>query len=351
MNRLKKIKVAMVAPPFGEIGGPEVVVKNLTDALLERKIDVTLFAPADWKTKAKHIPTLEKSLWNMENFKKQTRRSRINLIIESLIKVLFYQDQFDLIHIHSSAYAYNIGRFSKIPCVLSFHNIIITPEYKQIKRVGIYPVALSEYQKGKLNTAAKIWNGVPTKSIKYSLKKGKYLIFVGRLTDQKGVDRAIQIAIKAEKKLLIFGRIGNSPERQEYFRKKIKPYLNKKMIIYKKEVSHERIYQYLRNAEATLLPIRRHEVCPMVIMESLACGTPVIGSRVDPLPELIGKNNKIGIVSNNIKLLVKSVKNIDQFDRNECRRYAEKYFDSSVMADKYIRLYEKIMQSAKHAKR
>lgn len=351
MKKTKKIRVAVVAPPFGDTGGPEVVVQNLTDALVERgDVDVTLFAPADWKTKAKHIPTLEKSLWNMKDFKNQTTAVRSNLIISSQVKILSYQDGFDIVHLHSQKNAYAVAKNLKIPCVLSFHNKITRSVFNQIKETDTITVSLSKTQKKDFSTSSSVWNGVPVKKKGYCLEKGKYLISVGRLTDQKGIDVAIKIAKKTNKKLLIFGRIGNSKERQTYFNKKIKPFLDGKRIIYKGEVANEKIYNYLKNAEALLFPIRRPEVFGMVAAESLASGTPVIGTKIDPLPKIISQNKKIGFLSNNIQELVKSVKNIEQFDRQECRKYAEKYFDSSIMADKYVTLYKKTIRKHRNKK-
>src|SRR3989338_3620694 len=349
-NKIKKIKIAIVAPPFGDTGGPEIAVQSLVDSLIDKGINVTFFTPADWKTKAKHISTLKQSLWNMKDFKKQTGKVRINLIILSQMEVVNCQNNFDIIHLHSSAYAYAVAKLLKKPCILSLHNRIGSSEFAQIKKAGVYTVSLSNSQKGKLKTAKTIWNGVQIKNIKFSRKKGSYLITAGRITDQKGIDTAIKIAKKAGKKLLIFGRIGNSPERQRYLNQRIKPFLDNKQIIYKGEVSNRKILGYLKNAEALIFPIKRPEVCPMIIAESLACGTPVIGTKIDPLPELLGNNKKIAFLSNSSSKLIEAAKNTDRFNRLECRKYAEKYFDSSIIADKYINLYEKIINKWKRKK-
>ncbi len=337
----------MVAPVFGDTGGPEVVVQNLTNALLKKGVDVTLFAPADWKTEARHIPTLKQSLWRMKNFKDLTQIMIRNYIAAAHAKVLNYQNEFDVIHLHLQRHAYAVAANVKKPCLLSFHSGFTGAELKMIKDTGIATVALSKTQRGNNKTTAVIPNGVPVENIMPSYKGGKYLIAIGRLNDQKGIDRAIQIALRAKKKLLIFGRIGISEKRQNYFRKKIAPFLDGKNIILKKEVPNKKIFQYIKNAEALLFLIRTPEVCPMAVAEALACGTPVIGTNIGPLPEMI-RNKKIGFLSNDINSLIKAVKNIDQFDRRACREYAEKHFDSSVMADKYIQLYKKIIH--KHPK-
>ncbi|TSC93621.1 MAG: Glycosyl transferase group 1 [Candidatus Berkelbacteria bacterium Licking1014_85] len=340
---MKKIKVAVIAPPFGETGGPEIVVKNLSETLVELGVDVTVFAPADWNIKCKHIVTLKKSLWKMKNFAQQTEFERRNLILESQLKVLFHQKNFDLIHLHNQRYAYLTGRFANLPCVLSMHSRIGKPDFEQIKKTKIFPVFLSQSQKGKFRGGLIIKNGIPIKKIKPSFKKGEYLIAVGRLSPQKGIDKAIKIALAANKKLLIFGRVGVSDERKDYFDKKIKPFLYKNSIIHKGEVSHQKLINYLKNAEALLFTIAEPEVCPLTIMESLACGTPVIGTKIGPLPELIENNARIALLSDNFRTLVNAAKNTDQFDRRLCRKFAEKYFGSEIMAKKYIELYKKIL--------
>lgn len=347
MRKHTKIRVAMVAPPFGEEGGPEVFVKHLTNALLKIGVDVTLFAPADWKTSAKHIPTLPQSLWKMPDFKEQTPRVRNNLIISSQIKVLTYQNNFDIIHLNSQGLAYSVGSNASVPCVLSFHNRITTPEFNQLRKGKIHTVSLSKSQKGKFKTSATIWNGIGMDDLRYSLRKGTHLIFIGRLTDYKGADRAIEIARKANKKLLIFGRIGNTIERQTYLKEKIKPFIDGKNIIYMGEVPNKKVLTYLKNACGLLFPLRRPDICPMVVSESLACGTPIIGTAVNPLPELLKNNRKISLLSNNVRDLVRAARNTAQFDRLACRKYAENNFNSLTMGRKYTNLYKKILSKAK----
>lgn len=333
-------KIAIVAPPFGQSGGPEVVTQNLAEALTKLGHDVTLFAPGDWKTNVRHIPTLDKSIWNMNSDEKE---ELLDLRVKSQTAVVEYSQNFDLIHFNSQRYAYIAAKEINKPCVISFHNKIKDEVFLNCKEAGMHAVALSQSQKNGFDTSAVIHNGVPVKDIKFSDKKGgDYLIFVGRLSDQKGIDRAIQIALKAKRKLLIFGRIGNTQERKDFFKKEIEPYLDNENIIYKGEVSHEEIFEYLRNASALLFPIRRPEVCPMVVAESLACGTPVIGTKVAPLPEILS-DKRAAFLSDDEDELVSALQNIETFNRSECRKYAEENFDSLVMAKKYLELYKKIL--------
>lgn len=341
-----KITVAMVAPPFGDTGGPEIVTQNLTDALLELGVEVTLFAPGDWKTRARQVVTLEKSIQNMNQ---EEKKNIAKLRADSQGRVVEFADNFDIVHFHSQRDSANIAKKIKTPCVLSFHNRIKPEEFIENVEAGLHTVALSAAQQGKFKVSAMIHNGVPVSEIDFSLEDGKYLMFIGRFSDQKGIDTAIELAIKAKKKLLIFGRIGNTRERKEFFAKKIEPFLDDENVVYMGEVSHAEIFEYLKKASALLFPIRRSEVCPMVVAEALACGTPVIGTTIAPLPELLN-DLRIAFLSDNINELVSALQDTKRFDRKICRKYAEENFDSLVMARKYLDLYEKILKSAKAKK-
>lgn len=338
----------MVAPPFGQTGGPEVVVKNLTSSLLKLGVDITLFAPADWKTRAKHIHTLPQSLWSMKNFKDQKNSERKKLITTSQFKALKHQKDFDLIHFHQQRHAYKAGRLAKIPCLLTFHSGITPDIFEKTKKARIFTIALSNAHRKKFKVSAIIRNGINVKKIKPSFRKGSYLIAIGRIAEAKGIDTAIEIAQKTGKNLLIIGRVGISKERQKYFNEKVKPFLNDK-IIFKHEVPQEEMFRYLKKAEAMLFPIRPKKeslrVCPLVVMESLACGTPVIGTKIQSLPEL-SKKPRIACLSNDKDILIGAVKNISRFNRKSCRKYAEEQFDSSQMAEKYLDLYKKILKIA-----
>lgn len=345
----KKNKIAIVTSAFGDTGGPEVATLNLANALAKKNIDVTLFAPADFHTDAKHISTLKQSIWKMNDFKNQSRFVRRNYIIASQTKVLSYSE-FDLIHLHTQKYAYSIGVNAKCPCVLTFHSKITKPEFDQISKGGIYTVAQTQIHKNGNKTTSVIPNGIDTSKISPCFSKGEYLITVGRLNNNKGIDIAIKIAKKSQKKLIIIGRIGISEERKKYYETKVLPFLSEN-IIHIEEMPQKNLFEYIKKAEALLIPIRSANglsihVCPLLVMESMACGTPVIGTPINSLEKTFEKKS-IGMLSNNLNDLIKASKNADQFDRKKCREYAEKYFDSSIMADRYIKLYEKILKNKK----
>ncbi len=342
---MSSFKLAMVVPPFGITGGPEQVAYNLTEELVKLKVDVTLFAPADWVTSAKHIATLPRSLWNMPQLGQMSDQEKQKLITQSQQKVLMHQDRFDLIHLHSQRQAASVASQAKKPCLLSIHSMIEPKDFIKLKQAGIYTITLSETQKGKLDSFATIHNGIPVGQIAFSTKPGRYLICVARLTPQKGIDRAIKLAQTAGEKLLIIGRIGHEPDRQKYFAEKIKPHLDEK-IEYLGEKSHDDVLSYLKNAKALLFTIAKPEVCGLLVLEAAACGTPVIATDIGPLPEIIGGQPQIACLSNDDHRLITAIKSVDKiFDRERCRRYAEENFDSRQMAEKYLEIYNRIIKN------
>ena len=329
----------MVAPPFGESGGPEVATINLAEALARAGVDVTLFAPGDWKVKVKHVPTLPKSIWNMS---KEEKADIEELKIASQLAVVGYANNFDIVHFHSKHYAHFAAKKINKPAVLTMHNNFSDAYFSEVRAAGFYTVAVSKAQARGRKVDAIINHGLPLEDIEPCYKAGKDLVFIGRLTDQKGIEEAIAIARKAGRKLHIFGRIGNTSERRQYFEECIKPHIDQEKIIYHGAVSHSEIYGFLKRSGALLFPIRRPEVFGLVAAEALACGVPVIGTKTAPLPELLTSSN-VCFLSDDLNELVAAASNLEKFERRSCRRYAEDNFNSSIMAQNYIQLYRDIL--------
>jgi len=344
------MKIALVAPAFGQTGGPEVVVQNIAETFLENHIAVTLFAPGDWKTPYPFIPTIPQGLWGMSGFSEQSEWERRNLIFGSQTAVLRHQENFDLIHLHSQRSAYAVAIGAKIPVVLTLHSRISPGEFEQLQSVGVHTVGLTQSQVGNLPVDATISNGLPLSSIAPSFEPGEYLLAVGRLNMQKGVHQAIEIAKRAKKKLIIIGRIGISEDRQGYFAKYIEPAIDNKQVILIESVSREEMYQYFQRASFLLFPITSPESNPLVVMEALACGTPVLGTTIAPLLEMFPGSEEVALFSDSLDELAAAASHPERFDRVTCRRYAEKMFDSRVMANEYIALYRKILDASSLSK-
>ncbi len=340
------MKIALVAPAFGQTGGPEVVVQNLAQTFSENHIDFTLFAPGDWKTDYPHIPTIPQSLWGMTDFSKQAEWERRNLIFGSQTAVLRHQERFNLIHLHSQRSAYAVAIGARVPTVVTLHSRIDSVEFEQMKSVGIYTVGLTQSQVGSLPVDAIIGNGLPLNSMRPSFDSGEYLLAVGRLNMQKGVHQAIEIAKKARKKLIIIGRVGISDIRQDYFEIHIKPFVDGKQIVLIESVAREEMGDYFRHASFLIHSITLPESNPLVVMEALAHGTPVLGTTIAPLPEMFpGTAAPAFLLSNDLDTLAEAARHPERFSREAARQYAKRHFDSQTMAEKYIALYQKILAS------
>ena len=340
------MKIALVAPAFGQTGGPEVVVQNIAETFRENHIDFTLFAPSDWKTPYAFTPTIPQSLWGMKDFSEQSEWERRNLIFGSQTAVLRHQENFDLIHLHSQRSAYAVAIGAKIPVVLTLHSQISAGEFEQLQSVGVHTVGLTRSQVGSLPVDATIGNGLPLSSIVPSFEPGEYLLAVGRLNMQKGIHQAIEIARKAKKRLVIIGRVGVSEDRQGYFAKYIEPFIDNKEVTLIESVSRDEMFQYFQKAAFLLFPITSPESNPLVVMEALACGTPVLGTTVAPLLEMFPDSEKVAFFSDNLDELAEAASHPERFDRSACRRYAEKKFDSRVMVNEYVTLYKKIIDAS-----
>jgi glycosyltransferase involved in cell wall biosynthesis len=344
----KKLKIAQIAPlwfpvPPKKYGGTERIVSYLTEELSKRGHRVTLFASGDSKTKAKLTSVSKKSLsknnvpwhdwwWNNFNYSAAFEKAK----------------NFDIIHSHWVPLGMYFQRLTKTPVLHTLHNLPtkkdrrwpIFENYKKDSNV----VFVSKNQKQKSGVSFKnawtVYNGIPVKKYKFAQKPESHFIWIGRISPDKGVDIAVQIAKKARIKLLIAGQL--QPKYQDYFDKKIKPQLNSR-IKYVGELSQPQLSSFYGKALAFIYPIKWQEPFGLVMAEAQACGTPVIAFNNGSAAEVV-KHNKTGFVVKNINAAVKAVKKIDQIKRIECRQWVEKNFTIIKMVDNYEKAYYNIIK-------
>ena len=312
------MKIAILSPPWIALppigyGGTERVVFELTEGLVKKGHQVTLFATGDTKTSARLKYYYKNALGNDWN-KKQSQYLALYHIHNfiSLVK----KEKFDIIHNHFFYLTLFFLDFINTPFLTTLHG----PLYSQVKDLGRaddqnieekrnillyfknYPfVSISNHQrKGlpQLNYIKTIYNGVKVDKIKFSQKKGKYLAWLGRITPKKGVDLAIKVALKLNLPLKISGYI--DPLDQQFFDEKIKPLIekNSSTITFLGEFKdEEKKNQFLGDALLTLFPLRWHEPFGIVMIESLATGTPVVAFTQGSAPEVI-KDGETGFIVN-----------------------------------------------------
>jgi glycosyltransferase involved in cell wall biosynthesis len=346
----KKLKIAQVAPlwfpiPPKKYGGIEWIVYNLCEGLTKLGHRVVLFASGDSKVPCKLAATYPHSLieegisWQDHTY---------NLL--NLTEAFKNAKDFDIIHTHIDLWEVYFAPLVKTACLHTIHNPLYSSQKKD-SRLSILNhfrnqnfVAISEAQKKlsriKLNFTAVIYNGIRIEEFKFNEKPKDYFVWAARIDKYKGIENAIEIAKRAKVKLVLAGRLDSA--QKDYFEKRINPHLGKQ-IQYIGEYSREEKSNFFGQAKALLYPIEWHEPFGLNMVESMACGTPVIAFRIGSVPEVV-KDGKTGFIVKNIAEAVKRVRDIDQIKREDCRKWVEENFTSEIMVKNYEKLYYKILK-------
>ncbi len=337
---MKKIKIAMLAPiawrtPPRNYGPWELVASNITEGLVKRGHDVTLFATKDSITKAKHHAICPKGYEEDKS---------INADVWKLLhisEVFERADEFDIIHNNFDFPALTYSKLVKTPVVTTIHGFSspdIYPVYEKYNDNTHY-VSISDSDRyEKLNYVATVHNGINVDEFRYNPIGGDNLVFLGRICYEKGTYEAIKIAQKSNKKLIIAGII----QEKNYYKEKIEPYIDDDQIKFIGPVGPTDKDELLGNALALLHPVMRPERFGLVMPEAMACGTPVIGFDLGSIKEVI-ENNKTGFVVNNVKEAVACIKKIGKINRMDCRKRVETHFNVEKMVEDYVKVYNKIL--------
>lgn len=370
-TKRKKLKIAMLASnllripptakhiPPGFSGAPEAVVSKITEGLVARGHNVTLFASKNSKTKAKLF-----SVYKKDSYSEKEIGIRHHLHFEHFLISQAYrlakEGKFDIIHSHFDVRTCGYAPFVDTPTVSTLHSclhgFLMQNILKFHKNTQFY-VSISDAQRKPLkdlNYIDTVYHGINSSKIKPSFEKGKYFITMGRIVESKGNLDAIKAIMKTDEKLLLMGM----PLPDSDYWKKIKPYIDGKKIIHIKFIPRKELFSYVKGAKALILPAYLDEPFGLTIVEAMACGTPVIAYRRGSIPELV-KNKKTGFVVSslnkkggpNIEGLAESIKNIDQIDRKKCRYHIEENFTIEKMIDGYEEVYYKILNKCRRNKK
>ncbi len=335
------MKVALLSPivwrtPPRKYGPWEQVASNITEGLVEKGIDVTLFATGDSITKGKLEYIIEKPYGeNPELDTKVCECLHISFMMERA-------EEFDIIHNNYDFLPLTYTRLIKTPMVTTIHGFSspkIIPVYKKYNDVNNYVSISFSDRSSELNYIANIYNGINEKEFSFRENHGDYLLFFGRIHPEKGTHECIQIAKLAGMKLIISGFI----QEEKYFKEKVEPFINDDDIVYFGNSGPEKRNELLGCALALLHPINFEEPFGLSIVESYFCGTPVIAFNRGSMPELVNVG-KTGFLVKNINEAVESLKDIKNLNRKDCRLWAESKFTCSKMVDDYIEGYKKILK-------
>lgn len=347
------MRIAQIAPlwelvPPATYGGTELVVYNLTEELVRRGHDVTLFAAKGTTTSARLVECSPMALRAMEEqfAGDKTHCTVMSHELTMLQRVFQHPHQFDIIHNHMGFQALPFGQLSETPIVTTLHNALSPASVHElfILNQHLTYISISDYQQKlwpELNYGATIYHGIELDRFTPSFATdGKnYLAFLGRLSPEKGPQHAVKVAKKLNMQLILAGKVDRVD--RAFYEEEIAPQVDGEQICYIGELDHAQKVHLLANAAATLCPVEWPEPFGLVMIESMACGTPVFALRDGSIPEVID-HGKTGYIAETLEELTEAVRHWKNYDRAQVRQIAERRFSVQRMVDDHLRLYERL---------
>ena len=343
------MNVAVLAPPWFAVpptgyGGIEWIVWLLADGLVDAGHHVTLFASGDSRTKAKLVAVYPQAPSRLIG------RTQPELL--HVLTAYAHADEFDVINDHTGMLGAVLGGAVDTPVVHTVHGPLEGEPgevYELIGKVapqvGLISISMNQRKpKPDLNWIANCHNALDFSVYPCKPHRGDYLLFLGRLSPDKGAHRAVAVAMETGLPLKIAGK-KHDPKEHTYFHEFVEPHLVDG-IEYLGEVSHGEKVELLQNARATLFPIEWEEPFGLVMIESMACGTPVIATRWGAVPEVI-EHGRSGIIVDDYRQMAAALEEADALEPLELRRYVEEEFSPQRMVRDYVEAYETAIERAR----
>jgi glycosyltransferase involved in cell wall biosynthesis len=347
------MRVAMVSPvwfpvPPGRYGGIEAIVSLLTEGLVERGVDVTLFASGDSTTSADHVHVFEEA--------PSERIGETFWELNHALSCLTRLDDFDLVHDHTGLLGLTLFGLTGAPVVHTVHGPLTDVPgdmYRAAcsvtRNVGLVSLTLAQRRPlPSLPWLANIANAIELDRYPFDPRPGDGLLFLGRMSPDKGAHTAIEVARLTGRPLRIAAKC-REPEEQAYFDRAIGPHLGDG-IEYLGEVSHEEKCRLLAEAHAVLVPIEWEEPFGLVMIEAMASGTPPIALRRGSVPEVID-HGRTGLIVDDLAEMAAAVDRAGELDPLELRREAAERFSTQRMVDAHVAAYERLLASRTGARR
>ena len=340
--------IAQVAPlcesvPPKLYGGTERVVAYLTDELVRQGHSVTLFASGDSRTSATLVPACPCALRLGSNCRDMLAPHL--LMVEQVAK---RADEFDVIHFHVAQLHFPVVRRLHVPHVTTLHGRLDLPElaplYREFSDVPV--VSISDAQRAPLahaNWIGTVHHGLPPDGFRYHPGPGSYFAFLGRMSPEKGVHRAVAIAQACGWPLRIAAKV--DPADEEYFKRAVEPLLRGPGVEFIGEIGEADKDDFLGRASALLFPIDWPEPFGLVMIEALACGTPVIAFRGGSVSEVL-EDGITGFIVDDLRQAIEAARRVAHLDRAQCREAFKRRFSTARMTAAYVQLYHSVMQSA-----
>lgn len=369
---MKKLRIAQIAPfwfdvPPKDYGGTERIVSYVTEELVKRGHDVTLFATENSQTKAKLVSPVKSDLTKLIESYCDPNFNAINTFVNAC--VFQKANDFDIIHSHSYYFSYFFCDLVKIPVIHTLHNQLprareteneLMRQYKNLNYISISNEFRTHFDLNYIDT---VYHGIDLKYFPFNKTGGDYLFWIGRASKNKGEDDAIETAKITGKKLFLGASIRKDTE--EYFEKFIKPNLNDKIKLIS-NITFEETHKYYGGSKAFIFPVKWKEPFGLIMIESMACGSPVIAYSRGSVAEII-KDGVTGYLVNpsdeektgdwiikktGITGLCEAVEKIYSMEKNQyeimrqaCRTRVEQFFTVEKMVDNYEKVYYKILNN------
>lgn len=357
------MKIAILSPnEYTTPPPPNIIYANaniasfIAEELVKRGHQVTLCASKRSKTSAKIFSA---GLEPLEVVRKRKKLEYDPFKVNNYKRYLMNQTyrlaksgKFDLVHTHMPFDTAFLSSLVDVPTVFTLHNPL--NDYQNylpiLKSPNHYFVSISNNQRkdlSQLKFTATVYNGLEIEKFKYSPQAKDYFIWLGRIHPNKGTLEAVKAAKIAGVKLKIAGKVSipGSPS-YEYWHKHIKKHVDGRQIQYLGMVPHHKISNVLKGAIAFLNPIQWEEPFGLVMIEAMACGTPVISFKRGSASEVV-KHNKTGYLVNNVNQMVQAIRKIDQIKRQDCLQWVENKFTTEKMAREYVKIYKKMIKKYK----
>jgi len=335
--RIAQIAPLMEAVPPKLYGGTERIVAYLTDELVAMGHEVTLFASGDSSTTANLEPGCERAL-RLD----PTVRDSVAPLLAMLEKVAQRARDFDVVHLHCDYLGYPVLRRAGVPFLATLHGRLDLPELKSLYRVfsDVPVISISNSQRGPLPEAAyfaTVYHGLPERLLLRGSGSGGYLAFIGRISPEKAPNRAIRIAARAGMQLKIAAKI--DPVDRDYFKAEIEPLLAQPHVEFIGEIGEHEKAEFLGNAAGLLFPITWPEPFGLVMIEAMACGTPVIALPNGSVPEVV-EDGITGFIVGDDAAAASAAEQVHLLDRTLIRAIFERLFTARRMAEDYLGIYQ-----------
>jgi glycosyltransferase involved in cell wall biosynthesis len=341
------MRIAQISPLFEAVppklyGGTERVVASLTEEMVAMGHDVTLFASGDSVTSATLAPMREQALRLDPSV-----RDWIAIYYRMVELIYRRKDEFDVLHFHIDYFPLSLFSRQKVPFLTTLHGRLDLPEYVDAYRTfAATPfVSISDSQRRPiphLNWVRTVLHGIPSDLLKPQPVKQDYAAFLGRISPEKGVDRAIRIAGRAGMKLKIAAKVDNADK--EYYDTLIKPLIRDNPDVeFIGEISDAQKPGFLSGADALIFPIDWPEPFGLVMIEAMACGTPVIAFNCGSVPEVVD-HGVTGFIVDDINAAVAAVGKVHTLSRARVRATFDRRFTARRMAEDYIDVYESLAE-------